>query len=117
MSVTGPVVLVLVPPKEFDKILVSSESGIVEGNYSSALDQDEIVALSKHIEQFLEVLMVFKLPSRSVEVCKLLYRVVCFAIVVLHLITYVAHVAAPSDIDYVATPEKSREEELWTSTM
>jgi hypothetical protein len=65
---SGPVVMVLVPPNEFNKILASSESGMVDGEATSATDEDEIGALAKHIEQFLEVLMVFKMPSKQTGV-------------------------------------------------
>lgn len=58
--VAGPVTLVCIPAKEFERVLHSTDTGTnMAGVVEKIETNEEILALTKHIEQFLDVLMFF----------------------------------------------------------
>lgn len=66
---SGPVCLVGIPAREFEKVLHSTDTGSnMEGTVEKIGANEEITALSKHVEQYLDVLMFFTQDNAPDEV-------------------------------------------------
>jgi hypothetical protein len=65
---SGAVVLVCIPAKEFERVLHSTDTGSkIAGTGEKLEANEEILALSKHIEQYLDVLMFFTQDTDEVS--------------------------------------------------
>jgi hypothetical protein len=73
-SSVGSVVLVCIPAREFERVLHSTDTG---SNLAGAVEKmeanEEILALTKHIEQYLDVLMFFTQEHDEVSSSHLLF--------------------------------------------
>jgi hypothetical protein len=67
-TMVGAVVLVCIPAREFERVLHSTDTGSkIAGTGEKVEANEEILALSKHIEQYLDVLMFFTQETDEVS--------------------------------------------------
>jgi hypothetical protein len=57
---SGPVLLICIPPKVFSSIFSRSEAGLQEVSRPDRVVSADEIALTKHIDHFLEVLLLFE---------------------------------------------------------